>query len=428
MNTINRKGRKKRELRNLMRRKLVWYFKKTVNGRTKPVSLNTEDLELAKSKRDAMEKDALNQEWEKIQGPRAQTAGTLDDVFNKYEAIGGITHKAIIGNQSAMMCLVRGALGDEKLKPVDVRLDVLTKKMMRDYQDNLRKRYEAAAGTEEKARRMARDRADRTSKSTFNQAKSIFSLKRDMIDRYKEAGIAVPDCVKEFAGGKAKGSMSTKQYFPPSELMMKQTFEKVEDLRSTDPETYFLFWAALATGCRRNELADMLVTDLVEIDGRLWVGAGLGKDGEQIRIPVINFVVHTANPRTPASVLREMLQERKSGPLFLGDRRERYDEMPDRLNGWLNRMGWTDEKKLHAIRGFIGSKLYSKNTHLARLYLRHKSIATTEKYYGAFFRLNEVFAFAADDAPAPAPATAVVAAPPGPPVLTIVQASGQVAA
>jgi hypothetical protein len=29
--------------------------------------------------------------------------------------------------------------------------------------------------------------------------------------------------------------------------------------------------------------ADMKVSDLVEIDGRLWVGAGLGKDGRIIR-------------------------------------------------------------------------------------------------------------------------------------------------
>lgn len=394
-------------MRNLIRRGTIWYFKAMVNGRMKAVSLDTEDVDLAKAKRDQMEKDALNQEWDKVSGPRAQV-GTLDKVFEKYEVIGGITQKAVRGNISGLMNLVRVALDDEKLMPADVRLDQLTKKLVRDYQDKTRKRYELEAGTDEKARRMARDRADRTTRSTFNQAKSIFALKRDMIDRYTEAGIAVPKCVKEFAGAGAVGKMSTKVYFPPSDAQIKTTFEKVEELRSTDPETYYCFWASLATGCRRNELADMKVEDLLRIDGRLWVGTGLGKDGEQIRIPVIAWPVHPANPRTPASVMEELLLERKSGNLFLGEHGERYDDMPDRLNGWLYRMGWTDEKKLHGLRSFIACKIYAKNPRLAQAYLRHKSIATTEKYYASFLRLQGAFDFTD------------YATPALPPVLTIV--------
>jgi integrase len=310
-----------------------------------------------------------------------------------------------------MLHLVRVGLGDITLKEADVRLDRITKRLLRDYQDKERARYEAEAtatageNNEEKERRMARDRADRTTKSTFNQAKSIFSRKRELVDRYRDAGIVVPDCVKEFAATSATGKMSTKRYFPPSDEMMKETFLKIEELRNVDPEAYCLFWTALGTGCRRNELADMRIEDLVELNGRLWVGAGLGKDGEQIQIPVISSPVHPANARTPASVIQEARLERAtasgtSAYLFLGDKTERYDTMPDRLNAWLKRMGWLDEKKLHGLRAYIGCKLYVKNPRLAQAYLRHKSIATTEKFYAGFLRLHGAFNFEDDTEPA----------------------------
>lgn len=427
MKTLNREGKKKRELRNLMRRGRVWYFKKMVDGRTKPVSLGTEDMELAKAKRNQLEQSAIDEEWDKVKGVR-NTAGSLEEVCKRYREIGGLTHKAIGANISSLLCLVRTAMGNEDLEPADIKLSVLTKKLVRDYQDKMRARYEAEAvasagdggrANVEKSKRVARDRADRTSKSTFNQAKCVFALKRDLIERYRESGIDVPDSVKEFCEAGAVGKMSTKLYFPPSDAQMKTTFERVEDLRSSDPEAYNLFWTALATGCRRNELADMLVKDIVELDGRLWVGAGLGKDGEAIRIPLITWPVHAANPRTPASVVAEMIAARKepNAHLFLGDKTERYDEMPDRLNSWLSRQGWTDEKKLHGLRSYIGCKLYVKNPRLAQLYLRHKSIATTEKFYAGFLRLSDAFKFELDAVPAPGAPT------PAGPVLTVLPAA-----
>ena len=158
----------------------------------------------------------------------------------------------------------------------------------------------------------------------------------------------------------------------------------------------------------------MKASDLVERDGRLWVGAGLGKDGNLIQIPVITWKVHSANPRIPEQVLRELLgQCQQTGREFLfeGTVTERYDEMPDRLNRWLHHIGWRDEKKLHGLRAFIGCKLFAKNPRLAQLYLRHKSIATTEKFYSHFLALNGAFDF---EEPAPEPAVP----------LTVVQGGG----
>jgi integrase len=410
MQILNRDGAKKRRLRNLIKRGDVWYFKMMSEGKCRQVSLGTPDLELAIAKRNQMEDAALAKEWDKVKGVQAP-AGSVAEVLERFRQIGGATERTIGAYASSLMTVIRVGLGKPDLEPEDCKLTLLTRKLVRDYQDAVRSAYEQEASVKsategranvEKERRMARDRADRTSKSTFNQAKCVFAPKRDLIERYREAGISVPDSVKEFCAAGAVGKMSSKQYFPPSAEQLAQTFREVENLRGVDPEAFNLFWVALATGCRRNELADMRVGDIQEIEGRLWVSAGLGKDGEQIRVPVINWPVHPASARVPADVVREILTERKEPTafLFLGNVTARYDEMPDRLNAWLKRMGWNDEKKLHGLRSFIGCKLYVKNPRLAQLYLRHKSIATTEKYYSAFLRLQDAFKFDEDLGPA----------------------------
>jgi hypothetical protein len=57
------------------------------------------------------------------------------------------------------------------------------------------------------------------------------------------------------------------------------------------------------------------------------------------------------------------------------------------------RIGWKDEKKLHGLRAYIGGKIYTKNPRLAQLYLRHKSIKTTEDFYSHFLTLQGAFDF-----------------------------------
>jgi hypothetical protein len=114
--------------------------------------------------------------------------------------------------------------------------------------------------------------------------------------------------------------------------------------------------------------------------------------------PVIDWQVHPASAVLPSVVLRELRDARLAAEgekayLFAGSKYERYDEMPDRLNAWLGRIGWSDEKKLHGLRAYIGGKIYTKNPRLAQLYLRHKSIKTTEDFYSHFLTLQGAFDF-----------------------------------
>jgi integrase len=395
--TTKKDRKRSRAMRNLMNRNGVWYFKKMINGKVSPVSLGTSDLALAKAKRDENEGKVTRKEFDKIRGVRAHSA-TVGDVVKLFTKCGGITDKAIKGNKSALKTICRIALGKDH--PDDVSLDELTRKTARDYQDKVRATYEAAAGPNEKDRRMARDRADRTTKSTLRQARSMFCKRRDLTERYREAGLIIPEGVFDFCAYKGVGTMTSKVYFPPSDAILLQTFTKVEELRTgvgeepADIDAYALFWTALGTGCRRSEVLDMKRGDFIEIEGRLWIGAGLGKDGKMIQIPVINWPVHPSSNVIPEQVIREALARAKNEgreTLFPGKLWERTERLARRLNDWLTTVGWRDEKKLHALRAFIGSKIYSQKPRMAQIYLRHKSIATTEKFYSHFVSLEGVF-------------------------------------
>jgi hypothetical protein len=70
----------------MLRRGRVWYWKKMVNGRTRPVSLGTEDTELAKARRDKLERESTEMELEDLRGPRSRCP-SLKEVLDQYRRL-----------------------------------------------------------------------------------------------------------------------------------------------------------------------------------------------------------------------------------------------------------------------------------------------------------------------------------------------------
>lgn len=384
-----------------------------IKGEVLFVSLNTEDVTLAKAKRDVKERELVSGELAKIR--EEKRAANLAEIFAAYDAIGGLTAKTLRSCKGALLSMVKNVRGDDALKPADVCLSEITDKLVRDYQDVQRRKYELAAGENAKAQREARDRADRTTKSMVNQAQSVFASRRQLVERYREKGLVVPDCVIKFRDAHAQGSNATKVYFPPADTVVAATFRDIEELKETDQPVYELFWAALATGGRRNEVVDLKVAHFMELNQQLWVNGGLGKDGRQIQIPVINWPVHAMSTTVPAEVVKAMIARRQGQGeeyLFSGTPHDRHDLLPRRLNTWLEAHGWCDEKKMHALRAYIGSYLFRQNPRLAQRYLRHKSLRTTEDFYTHFLALEGVTTFQVvqpvqtGGQPAPAPSVA----------------------
>jgi integrase len=301
--------------------------------------------------------------------------GTFGAVVDLYKQWALIEPHSIRANYHAAWRII-AATHDRFKRYSGAPLTVLTPKLAEAYQLKMIRIAEAAAEPTATARRDARLKAQRTSKSTIQQAKSLFAKKGRFVERYTEAGITIPDCVLAFREFQADGTNRSKRYVRPSDKVIAETFEKADALKKIDKEAWLMFWMAVGTGMRRGELATARGEHFRTVDARLHVVGGTGKDGEEIVIPVQK---RTQDVLQAEGLLKEGVI--RAGLIFEGSEDRRYDKIPAILNDWLNSMGWTGRKKMHDLRAYVGSKLYERNPRAAMLFLRHKNLAVTEQYY-----------------------------------------------
>lgn len=360
-----------------------WYTCFAIRGRRYHRSLETNNRDAAVDRaisqiiKPAKAGDSAKLEASKLK----RKVSTLADVFALYPKLAMVKHETVRNNMGALLLMFEWVRG-EKPAPGTVKLDEVTKDLVRKFQSALVEDYVKRAGAEE---RSARELALRSSRSIFNQAKSLFNREKDLVDQYRSAGLVVPPCVIEFRDFRPLGKLSKELFFPPDDGVIRKTFAEIEGLKVTQPDVYLLFWLCVGTGMRRREAAGALGEHLVERDGRLWVAGGMGKDGKEIQIPVIHHLLKEYTGTSPQEVLRAA---RRPGFLLPGDARMRQDTVPYKLNLWLESLGWKDEKKMHALRAFVGSKIFEIDPRTAQYYLRHKSLTTTEKYYSHFSKLK----------------------------------------
>ena len=400
-NTLDRSRKRKLKLLNLVKRGRIFYFKKRSGGQLFFESLHTDDETLAAERAKVKQQQLVAGELAKLR--EEKKAATLADIIAVHTAPTSADGKRV-KMQRSLYCqcqaawgMVKAVRGVKDLPPDQISLTELTPKLVRDYQDTMRQRYTAqllAANPAATADELAdvRDRADRSSKSLFKQAKNLFCKKHSRVERYREKGLIIPACVSEFCAAKAVGSLTSKVYLPPDDAALTRTFTDI-DAEPHDGIIYQVFWAVIAFGGRRNEVMDMQVDDFAELDGELWIRGGRGKDKLEIQLPVINWPVHPASKTVPANVIRELIGTARSAGrsyLFAGTAYQRQNALPGKANAWLRQHGWLDEKKLHGLRAYIGSLIYSQDPHLAKDYLRHKSLLTTEQFYSHFFRLKKI--------------------------------------
>lgn len=366
----------------------VWYTAFAVRGRRIHRSLGTNSaaaaVELAIRHHIQPAKAGR---WEALDQTRArQEFSTLQDVFIVYDQIALLSDRSRKNNKLALLKMIEWAEG-RRLEPADIRLSLISRGLVQRYQAAMVAHYTRQAAGDRESQRQARDLALRTSRSTFQQAKSIFSGHRDLIGQYRERGLIIPDSVIEFDAFRPLGKIARDIYYPPDDAIIRATFHAAEtELREHQPDAYLLFWLCLGTGMRRGEAAETRWEHFVERGGRLWVSGGTGKDGKRIEIPVIDKLLLDYSATSPLALLQSI--RRTGGFVLPGDRRMRHDTIPSRLNCWLEAKGWRDQKKLHALRAFIGSQIWERDPRTAQFYLRHKSITTTEQFYSHFARFT----------------------------------------
>lgn len=181
-------ARRKREMRNLIKRGRIWYFKKMIHGRSAYVSLETEDLALAKAKRDQRLKKAVRDEWDEIKGPRSACA-TIEQIITEYRKVATVVDRielrTVQSNAWALQNFLRWAHGSAGKRNDTVDVDklkavVLTDELVGKFKVN----YLASAGED----RVAKEERRRGAASVLRQMRSVFSDRARLL--YKE--LAMP--------------------------------------------------------------------------------------------------------------------------------------------------------------------------------------------------------------------------------------------
>jgi integrase len=214
--------------------------------------------------------------------------------------------------------------------------------------------------------REARERALRSSRSVVNQARAVFKRDKPLRNKYAERKIILPQCVDDFLTCPLLGKKIKKEYLAPASEVVEAAFADIDKFLKLDPNIWLAFWLAVGAGLRRGEIRAVRWEHVIQRGEAMWISGGIGKDGEKIEVPI------QARAWEQLKTMR-----RESGPILI----ERGLSWARRINFWMKSLGWNTQKKLHELRAYIGSLIYQKNPVAAMKFMRHKSIAITEKYY-----------------------------------------------
>lgn len=246
-------SRRKRGMRNLIKRGRIWYFKKMVHGKQAYISLETEDMDLAKAKRDQRLKQASRDEMDKIKGPRSGMA-TIGEIIASYQkldtAAARIEASTITANVAALKNFLRWAAGTpgERNDSADVegmKADGLTVELVTKFKTN----YLATAGDD----RLAREKRRRGAASWLRQARSLFSAQAQL--QYKD--LTMPD-LKNFLTA-ANLSAEQRVHLPITNEILMAMDKAAELLRESNPDLWLVHALHKFCGLRNDEIAQVRV-------------------------------------------------------------------------------------------------------------------------------------------------------------------------
>lgn len=252
-------AKRKHSMRNLILRNGIYQFKKTVAGVPKQFSLDTDNLELAKVRRDAKLAELDKTELSKLRGPRAGNT-RLGDVLKIYaekirtvnDRIEESTVKANVKMVTTFFQWTHGKNGckDESWtedKTKDFLVRDLTDSLASDFKSN----YLAAAGDDREKREQRRRGAD----SVLAQMKSVFS--KDAMRLYRE--LHLPDLTPFLEA--ARIETEPRQHKPIAAATLKAMNDAMAERLAANPTDPLWLVHALHkfTGLRNDEICQARV-------------------------------------------------------------------------------------------------------------------------------------------------------------------------
>ena len=378
---------RKRELKNLTRREGIWYFQKVVNGKKEfagqktPFSLETRDLVVAKTKRDAILKAANGAEVERVLGRAVKKAATLGEIFAAYRAAPTVhaketTRDRNLGDFVRLVRLVRGA----EFNVEAAGSEILTKALVKEWQSaRLRLATTEAAGD-----LAALEASKRTINSTLTHVQSVFS--REALDDY--GALYLPPNVQEFAAALPIAARKQEQPKQLGDDLVGKLLDGAPALKASDPAAWAALQLMLWGGLRNTECLHARVSWLEEVPG-----AGVYR----IAMKAEKDFLPKGNSRTvilPGQIVTALLEQLPAADPVTGERDDhlvpakhftaRHDACYRNLNDWLKQQGVTafSNKIAQRLRKYWAKKLEEQQgIFMAQAGLGHSSMQTTTAHY-----------------------------------------------
>ena len=311
--------------------------------------------------------DGKDAERLKLKNDFASVAEILERYRTRAAVVADIGPRTVIGNVSCMRSIFKAVLGDG-VNLENVKASELSAELLEGFK---LKRREGANGFAET------ERAKRSVNSTMTQARSLFS--RSVMPIYE--GLKLPD-LSGFKGV-AKFALQQDVGFRPIPAAVLTAMEKEarEVLRVKNPAMYLGYLMAIRLGMRDCEMVEARWEWLEE-----W------PTGTQMAILVRDyFAPKGAEGRVPMS--KDVLAELRElgGPVLGGSGyilpgrsvTERREAIYRGLSAWVRGFLPDRIKSVHELRKHAGSIVVTQTRSLvhAQRFLRHRSVATTERHY-----------------------------------------------
>ena len=380
---------RKKELKNLTRREGIWYFQKVVNGkkefngRRTPFSLDTGDLVLAKTKRDAILRAGTGAEVDRVLGRTQKAPATLAELFEAYRAAPTVranatTREHNISDLTRAVRLVKGeGAAVEKLSSAE-----LDKAFVKKWQTLKLAAAAAEAGCDDAARRAGRtpdlpafEAAKRSMNSLLTHMQSLFS--REARDDYGH--LYLPPNIADFATALPVAARKREEPKQLDDAFVSGLLAAVPELQAESPAAWAAFQLMLWGGLRNRECLFARTGWLEEIP----LGYRLTMR------PAADFLPK-GNSRAvilPAAIVRPMLAQLPPDDDHLVPARtvsDRHEACYRLINQWLKRRGVGEDANKIAYRlrkYFLAKVAEQQGVMLAQAAGGHSDMRTTEEGY-----------------------------------------------
>jgi integrase len=356
----------------------TWYIHLTHRRKRLQRSLETINKGEALKRALILIKGVRADRWTEDKPVTVEQIASLGEIIAVYEAKAKleIKERSVRNNIGQLRNILRQTGGHANPEIDVLPATVLTAKLVRSFKEKIATRYQESKSSNDLER--ARRKAWTTANSMLRQARSLFSKR--IRTAYRDEGLVLPASIDGFVD--EPGFKRPRiDYTPPPEEIISATFEAVAKLKDSDPNLFKAFWAAVGCGLRKSEISSMQWEWLTRKGDDIWlITPFLGKDGEEVKVPVIPDAWSQLEP------LRK-----ESGPVLEGTKTETIETVFRRIGELMKGLGWETEKKIHEMRAYIAGKIAEKyGITVAAAFLRHKDTQVTHKSYSRYFQLKGI--------------------------------------